>query len=444
MIKPSVFIQKVFPENQPYFLIYNHLTNAIARLPMAYSCYFEKCSIDFEEMKGTILNRLMSEGFLIKENVDEESLGRMQYGDSIYNRTLSITLLASEECNFRCKYCYENFSRGNMENWVVDAFNSYLRKNLARYGGLNFEWFGGEPLLAPDTIERISTMAVSLCQKLGIPFRAGITTNGYLLTPEMMKRMLKCRVRAFSITIDGIESCHDQTRQLRNGKPTFSIIINNLKKIRDNFRSGTFEILIRTNVTKSLIPYFEEYAQMLKSEFGNDSRFSFYFRPAGNWGGERVGEVKQNFINDFEEIYQPLLCSAVALNMDGNLHLLGNKRCDAANRNSIVLGSNGQLYKCTMLLDSPHNQLGHITATGCLEIDQNLLAQWVSPDEKKSDECENCVRWSLCHNRYCAARTFRQNNFNKYHCGYEENSIVSLILLLDKAKSNKIQDYVKM
>lgn len=330
-IKPSVFIQKAYPENQPYFLIYNHMTNSIGRLSISFDAYFKGQSFKIIENEDTnILQQLMRDGFLVDEKTDEQALGRMQYGDAIYDRMLSVTLLASEECNLRCKYCYESFLRGNMETWVTDAFISYLRKNLARYGSLNLEWFGGEPLLAPDIIEKISVAAISLCQKLGIPYRAGITTNGYLLTPELMKRMLKCRIRAYSITIDGIESIHDQMRQLQNGKPTFQRIFSNLKRIRDSFYSGTFEILIRTNVTKSLLPHLEEYGQMLQKEFGKDNRFSFYFRPVGNWGGERVKAFEQNFVEDTKDIYQPLLHSVFALNMDANLHLLASKRCDAA------------------------------------------------------------------------------------------------------------------
>lgn len=200
-----------------------------------------------------------------------------------------------------------------------ESFIKYLKKNLARYGSLNLEWFGGEPLLAPEIIEKVSAPAIEMCQKLGIPFRAGITTNGYLLTPEIMKRMIKCRIRAYSITIDGTESCHDQMRQLRNGEGTFQRIISNLTKIKNEIHSGTFEILIRTNVTQSLLPCFDEYIHMLQKNFGDDRRFTFYFRPAGNWGGERAEKIEHSFVNTLDEIYQPILNATSILNYDGNV-----------------------------------------------------------------------------------------------------------------------------
>ncbi len=42
-------------------------------------------------------------------------------------------------------------------------------------------WFGGEPLLRMKTIRSLTAKLISL----GKPYRAGIITNGYLLTEDV-------------------------------------------------------------------------------------------------------------------------------------------------------------------------------------------------------------------------------------------------------------------
>ena len=49
---------------------------------------------------------------------------------------------------------------------------------------------------------------------------AQITTNGYLLDVETFKKLLKCNIYSYEITLDGFESDHNKNRPLKNGDPT--------------------------------------------------------------------------------------------------------------------------------------------------------------------------------------------------------------------------------
>ena len=115
----------------------------------------------------------------------------MKYYDKIYDKMLSLTIMPTELCNFRCRYCYEKFEKGKMQEDIYKGIVKYLQKNLSSYSGLDISWFGGEPLLALDIIEKMSTDIYELCKLLKKPYMAGMTTNGYLLTPEVVERLLK-------------------------------------------------------------------------------------------------------------------------------------------------------------------------------------------------------------------------------------------------------------
>jgi len=63
-------------------------------------------------------------------------------------------------------------------NYLYDVPEDFIR----------IDWYGGEPLLAIDTIDRISTYLINK----KINFTAGMVTNGYLLTPENVDVLVKC------------------------------------------------------------------------------------------------------------------------------------------------------------------------------------------------------------------------------------------------------------
>ena len=68
---------------------------------------------------------------------------------------LNLTVLPTEQCNFRCVYCYESFCRGGMSPVVVTALERFLDLRAPGLDRLSIAWFGGEPLLAADVVERI-------------------------------------------------------------------------------------------------------------------------------------------------------------------------------------------------------------------------------------------------------------------------------------------------
>ncbi len=61
------------------------------------------------ELKG-LAKYLHERGFLVAEATDEYRRFQLQFGQQQYREDiLELILLASEDCNFRCVYCYEDF-----------------------------------------------------------------------------------------------------------------------------------------------------------------------------------------------------------------------------------------------------------------------------------------------------------------------------------------------
>ena len=314
-----------------------------------------------------------------------------------------------------------------------NAIISYLKQNINRYTGVELSWFGGEPLMAMDVIDYISAETIKICHAVGKPFSASVTTNGYFLTLDNINLLRKNRINSYQITIDGPQICHDKTRVLANGKGTYYTIINNLRTIRDGCKSKTFGISIRTNITYEVLPYIDDYIKFLHDEFAGDPRFSFYFRPVGNWGGDKAQDMENVMVNSLSSYYKPIIGSRYVLNTDSYIQLLNAPLCAAAKRNCFIIGTDSSVYKCTMLFDNPENKLGILSDDGRLIIDDDRYAKWIIRDLNKT-ECGDCFYYPRCNGGTCPAEGHVLKSGDG--CGYEKKSIKHILHLIYKDSSS--------
>ncbi len=412
------------------FIVYNHLTKRMIKI--------KKSSKDFQRLSKKMIEYLIKLGFLVDEKTDEKRMAMLYYYDYIYDKSLRLVILPNEDCNFRCTFCYENFNGVYMDQKNLDSIIIFLRKNITKYSSLDVDWFGGEPLLSLNSIYQFSDKAKQLCKIASIPYRAAITTNGYLLDAETLLGLLRCKVTIYQITLCGNEEQHDAIRYLKNGCGSFQKIINNLLEIK-RLDYLTFKMVIRINVTKSMLGTLSDLIDWLSDLFGGDERFLFYFRPVGDWGGNRVQSISDELYVNHDELFRELFKAKGNLNYDIYYSLLSNNICAAAKRNNYVIRANGDINKCTESLYSEYNKVGILTEEGKMEINKELLAKWLFT-YYKNEVCLNCVKYELCNNRKCPDNCLKKSTAVEAYCGYEDVALEEIIKLLDLSKSKYIQD----
>lgn len=384
---------------------------------------------DGYENNGLLCKKLIENRMLIDDTTDEDKLAELKYLDKIYDNILRLTILPTMDCNFRCKYCYEDHRGRYLSEEDVLQIEKFIRKNLSKYNGLFVDWFGGEPMLCKSTINRLSNLFIKECRKRGKLYFSSMTTNGSLLNYDNFKQMLNNRIHSFHITIDGQEDNHDFTRPFSNGRGSFKSIVSNLKFIRDN-SNERFNIIIRTNVNKKVLNDLDVYLKFLETEFGNDDRFLFYFRPVGDWGGERVNEIKSGMINRLDELYNKLLASPYNLNYDFYISLLKNSICNAAYRYSYVIVPGNRVLKCTCELENGFNQIGKFI-NGSMILDNNVLSKWVLRNPNVDYICSNCSKYASCYVNTCPLNRI---NGMSHPCGYDNRYLDYILKLLVKTK----------
>jgi len=191
---------------------------------------------------------------------------------ALSDEALQLILLPTEQCNFRCVYCFESFQVGKMPTRISNGVKNLLESRFDKLSYLAIAWFGGEPLMALDVIESISTHIRSLlASHPAVRYKASITTNGYLLTPEVFRTLLDWGIFTYQISFDGLQKLHDQKRVLANGKPTFKRLWNNVKSMRTF--TDRFAVTVRLHVDCDNAIFASDFLKQFAQDFGDDNRF---------------------------------------------------------------------------------------------------------------------------------------------------------------------------
>jgi uncharacterized protein len=145
-------------------------------------------------------------------------------------------LIVANTCNMKCIYCvtdkgnYGNGSRcGLMDEAVAKDAVSYFINELCAKPTAKIVFYGGEPLLNWKTIKEVMQYGERIAKKKNIRIKFGLTTNGTLFTPSIVRFLARSNVGGL-ITIDADDQeVHDGLRPLVGGGGTFQGIIKAIK-----------------------------------------------------------------------------------------------------------------------------------------------------------------------------------------------------------------------
>ncbi|WP_315709633.1 radical SAM protein [Brenneria uluponensis] len=295
---------------------------------------------------------------------------------SLDDRYLELTIMPTEQCNFRCVYCYEDFTIGNMRNEVVDSINKFVDNTLPRLKRLSILWFGGEPLLALRQITKISKHIKCGAKQNNIEYTSGMTTNGYYLTLENLTTLVNLNITNYQITLDGYAEDHDNLRKKSNGTGSFQTIWHNLIEARKS--TLNFNMILRVHYSPDSIYQTIKLIEIINKEFSNDRRFTVLFHSIEKLGGDNDNNItifndkkeKMAYLSELLRLIQPELI-AQSINSD---HI-----CYAAKLNSFVIRPNGDILKCTVALNSDVNNIGHLNKDGFMTLDMDKIRVWSIP-----------------------------------------------------------------
>lgn len=311
---------------------------------------------------------------------------------ALSNRYLELVLLPTEECNFNCLYCYESHPKGKMPSYVVEGIKKLITLRAPSLATLNIVWFGGEPLLTKPIIQEIMLHALQARKENpSLRLISTVYTNAYLLDRETSESLAQLGIGWFHVPLDGWGEQHDSTRKRADGGKTFDTIWSNLLMLHRSSLEVQFRI--RVHYSPQNWKNLKLLLDRVNDEFSLDERFALYFRPISRWGSSNDHLIEKCSLEKHEEISNSLK------------RLLKNPRmvaevpdipvvCYAAQANSFVIRSNGNIVKCAIPLDEPENLVGRIREDSSFYIDSRKLNMWVSVLGSKGSELARACPYS--------------------------------------------------
>ncbi|GAB4556649.1 MAG: radical SAM/SPASM domain-containing protein [Haliangiales bacterium] len=359
----------------------------------------------FESRKQGLAGYLIDRGYLVRKGTNEYRQFLFRFGRQHYRSDrLELILMSSEDCNFRCRYCYEDFARGTMLPKVRQGVKELVKQRIESLSSFNVSWFGGEPLYGWAAVEELAPFFVELTDEHDVLYQSHMTTNGYLLTPDVADKLLSWKINDFQITLDGMPESHDCNRPTRDGQGTFWTIVENLKAMSK--RDDEFSVSLRINFDKANYGGLEKFLELVKVELGGDSRFLVNFHPVGRWGGANDDKLEICGGNEKHTIAAELRAAAhkhgLRFHTLKDINHIGSQVCYAARPYNFLIGASGKVMKCTVALDKdPRNVVGQLAEDGNLKIDGEYMSLWTVPSFQTDSQCQKCVVLPACQGISC-------------------------------------------
>lgn len=365
-------------------------------------------SIDDAISTDEYVKKLYENKFLIDFDFDESLLVEAMHEQHVYsNDWLYLTILPTNNCNFRCVYCYETPAEETMNDQTEKNILDFCRKNIKKYKKVRLNWFGGEPLLYKERVLRMTKEIDEICKENKVPLIGMITTNGYNLDLETFKSLIAHRVLSYQVCIDGAETTHNVQRPHCVNKDSFQRVYSNLVSIKNNVNTFSFKMVIRANMTPFVEKHLDEYLDLLAEDFGNDKRFSVYFQGVRDWGGDRITENKVEILANEESYYRKWydIASKKGLN-SADFIAIGpvTGMCEANLKNGYLIYYDGSVHKCSLASQDDKykdiDNIGYIADGGNLVIDSEKAVQWIV-NRVHNKNCYNCELYPICCSGSC-------------------------------------------
>jgi len=412
----------LFEDGGQYFL-YNSLSNSFAELNK--ETYFTLYSY-IPGKENTLKDKELSKELcrmraFVEDDTDEFlKLKYLASWRKFSKKQLQLTINPTLDCNFSCPYCFENshpksYMNDDVENDVVEFIKEHKESKE-----LSVSWFGGEPLLAFNRIISLTSKML----KLDMAYEARMITNGYLMDKKVIERLEDLRIRSIQITIDGLQCIHDSRRYLKKGRgATFNTIIENIRLLLTT--CPTIHLNIRMNIDKTNAKDFIDAYNFFHFD---DLLSKASFTPA--FVDDIYGTNKCIFNNREQFAYIKELFDKYGI-VFSDFYPYLRTECSVRNFNSVVIGPDGELYKCWNDVGKKERIYGYLNGT--ITNEKILLRYLEASDPYEDAKCKDCLLLPVCAGGGCPYQRIKRD--------YEDKTINICPLMKENLKSFLISHY---
>jgi uncharacterized protein len=323
------------------------------------------------ESAHEIIREFLSLYYLVPQGFDERILTQTELSERANNVATgqlvsAIQLNVSEGCNLKCSYCFADRvdERASLVNVrarndarlmsletamaSIDAVTELVRRNGME--ALVIKFFGREPLLNWRVISQVlEHYGVKDSQFL---YKYAITTNGTLLTSEIVEKLKRFNVITV-VSLDGFAQSNS-LRLTHAGKETFSAVDSALRLLQDGSVSCSVASVLSNHNFASLGHSFLDYLHE-RSVSACEVKLAMQLDQAGGFSGDDCAEKLFDLYQYGQKIgiavtgdwYDPFATffHTTRRPNDRRVHRLAPHSCSATDH-QISIEPTGNVYGC--------------------------------------------------------------------------------------------------
>lgn len=311
-----------------------------------------------------------------------------------------LRFVVTNRCNLKCIYCYADGGsyHQDLQDMSFDTIKKTIEFFYARYKWIHqISFFGGEPLIKTDLIEKSCNYINSFCIQNSRKFPIySMVTNATLMNESAIKLINKYNILV-NISLDGPKEFNDRQRVFVNSKGSvFDIVDQNVKELRklNNFsiESTCSNIIFEYGYTfEDIKNYFMKRYNISRVNVSGAMIVDNVDNKLGILDKDSVGdsmtaEVEKFFSNNdfiFNDVIIRLLNTFYSKYYCSTF-------CDAG-ITQFTVSMNGDVYPCQLFIGKEDYKLGNVTS-----LDEELLKEFKQHQLKNFDKCKKCGYLRFC------------------------------------------------
>lgn len=358
------------------------------------------------------IEELVKEGILYSKDLYE---GIALASDNSESFVKALCLNIVHDCNLRCKYCFADEGeykgcRKMMSAEVGEKSIDFVIEKSGPRKNIEIDLFGGEPLMAFNTIKEIVEYAKEQEKIHNKNIRFTMTTNATLLNDEIMDYLDK-NMGNIVLSIDGRKEVNDKVRVRADGSGSFDAILPRIKKMVE-VRDKSKQYYARGTFTRENTDFFED-VKFLAEEGFDEISVEPVVLPE-----EHPLSLREEDLPTIFEQYDKLYEEMVRRHKEGNefkfyhfnIDLQGGpcvyKRISGcgAGHEYVAITPDGDIYPCHQFVGNEDFKIGSIYDNKGLN--KEIESKFKTAHIYNKPECKKC--WA----RFYCSGGCQANNYN--------------------------------